>query len=200
MLTQNEVTALYHQFRPMLYKKAHEISKVSGLPFEDLKSEAHVIFMADAIPQWDPSKASFCTHLHHKLRKLETKSTRATKKRGRWVSTQAPAHSGIEETLDLLDITPTPDPGPIRDLEIMEQINKVLQGDAKVLAELILDKQLDPPVIKGNSNRQSIRLNAWKCYVRRTQELGWTLERTGSAWDTLSTAMASYFLGLPVEV
>lgn len=196
-LTQSQKAALYRQYRSMLARSARMNSIRYGLEFEELEASANLIF-ARTCEDWNPDRAGICTRLYANLRRLDgVAATMHARSEREPLACDITLRASSEEEGEhtVMDTAPASDPGPIRDLEIVNYIHTQLRGDALLLAQMILDKAMDPPPVRGGTNRQSIRLSAWTCYVRRTRDLGWDVQRTANAYNVLSGAMQNYILG-----
>jgi len=59
----------FNQYRSMIENAAWKASRIFRMDVEDLRAQAYLIF-CEAIERYDPSKASFSTHLFNRLRTI----------------------------------------------------------------------------------------------------------------------------------
>ena len=59
----------FNQYRKMVENAAWKASRIFRLDVEDLRAQSYLIF-CEAIERYDPTKASFSTHLYNRLRTI----------------------------------------------------------------------------------------------------------------------------------
>lgn len=69
-VSEKSVQEMYfNQYRKMIEKAAWKASRIFRMDVEDLRSQAYLIF-CEAIERYDPTKASFSTHLFNRLKTI----------------------------------------------------------------------------------------------------------------------------------
>lgn len=62
-------TELFKKTEKLIYQRAWYYARKYGMDFEDIRSQAFLIF-TEAVDRFDPSQGSFVTFLYHRLRTL----------------------------------------------------------------------------------------------------------------------------------
>lgn len=176
-------TKTYNQYENLLYSRAIATAKDYGVEVDEMVSYARTLFM-EAIETYEPGKASLCTHLYNRLKKLHHLGRKLAGKNH--ISLQAEAGESGQTHEDLIGSRDAHDVnGPIFDyLEVHAT------SDEYALAVAIIEGKLDP------NQGGSFHISAWAAYTRGMRSVGWSWKQTQVAWQGLFEVLTSFRKGI----
>lgn len=175
--------ATYRKYENLLYSRAIATAKDYGVEVDEMVSYARTLFM-EALETYEPGKASLCTHLYNRLKKLHHLGRKMTGKNH--ISLQAQVgETGHTQEEVIGDWDAHAIHGPIFDyLEVHATV------DEYALAVAIIEGKLNP------NQGGSFHVSAWAAYTRGMRSVGWSWKQTQVAWQGLFEVLTSFRKGI----
>jgi hypothetical protein len=155
-------TELFQNNERLLYKQSWHYAKRYNMDFEEVKSQAFLIF-CEAIDRFEENKASFTTHLFNRLRTLndycnKEKSIRQKES----IEEHMESEESIEEHLERI---------------LFYQLVDLLSADGKRLVEGIVSGEFHRPDM---DRQRGVGIQCVRDISR--QKWGWGFDRANAAW------------------
>lgn len=196
-----KATALYAQFKNMLYARSWEHARKYSLPFEDFLSEAHVIF-CNAIMSYDPTKSSFSGYLYGRLDALSHMADnreypwQSRTLNDSWISLRATVQDGVP-VVGWDSVLPSSSSHAVIVEAEMSEYVCAMSPDAQQLYDWQQYGDLNPP---ETAKAKVKPLTAWSVFQRKTKQVGWTWQRTQQAFNELRMVMDNYRFARDIEL